>query len=144
MTEHIGATAQRKAIRDAVASRLIAAFSGYQGFELFKQQRSRPQESTAHFINIFFHKGEVTHEGDFRQDDGKLIVRFASNIQSDVDDALDSAGLLIEQALEDDSRLSALVNDIEISGWHYGQDEQTGFSWLGYAYQISYETQTED
>lgn len=134
------ASAQRKKVRDKVAEKLAIAFVDYSNLEIFKQQRSRAKEVTEHFINIFFHKGEVQFNGDFRADKGHLVVRFACNALTNVDDALDRAGLLIEQALEQDVTLDGVADDIEIASWQYGQDEQTGFSWLGYVYTINYET----
>ncbi len=138
--ESTSASAQRKKVRDKVAGQLAIAFADYPNMEIFKQQRCRTKEATQSFINIFFHKGDVQFNGDFRQDTGHLIVRFASNALTDTDDVLDSAGQLIEQALEADITLDRLVDDIEIASWRYGQDEQTGFSWLGYVYTIKYET----
>jgi hypothetical protein len=140
MDVFVSPTQQRKKVRDKIEEKLTNAFANYENLEIFKQQRSRAKETSQSFINIFFHKGEVRFNGDYRNDVGHLVVRFATNALSDTDDVLDSAGLLIEQSIEGDITLDNLIDDIEISSWQYGQDEQTGFSWLGYVYKIKYET----
>lgn len=134
------ATQQRKLIRDEVAQRLRDQLAFLPTLTVHTQQRSHIPEGVDHYANVFFNKGDIQQQGDFRDDAGTLIIRIATVSQRNVDDELDDLGHHIETVIDQSYNLGGIVSDITQTNWHYGMDEQTGHSWLAYIYTVNYST----
>ena len=137
-------SAKRKQIRDTVKALLASQLSYLPTLRVYTQQRSYVPEGVDHYANVFFLKGDVEHSGNYREDSGTLIIRISTTSQRAPDDELDDLNQHIESVIDASADLGGIVESIQQNNWQYGMDEQTGHTWLGLVYAVTYTTQFED
>lgn len=126
----------RQAIRKAVKAAL-EAITGHENIGVFAQRRAEISETTSRFINVYFSEGtEARKSLSEVEDEAELIIRISSSKVLNVDDDLDAIAEPIEKLMQSYSHAS--IDHIERSGWSYGDENETPFSYLELTYNVEF------